>query len=95
MSTVPHLPTLRKGKAYDSLTKVEVKNHRTGEVMAEVSQVNAGIIRRDLSRIDEARAALKKFTVAAPCPSEIAGTLRRRKSTSPPSRSPAACHTSW
>ncbi len=64
MSTVPHLPTLRKGKAYDSLTKVEVKNHRTGEVMAEVSQVNAGIIRRDLSRIDEARAALKKFTVA-------------------------------
>ncbi len=63
-STVPHLPTLRKGKPYDSLTKVEVKNHRTGEVMAEVSQVNAGIIRRDLGRIDEARAALKKFTVA-------------------------------
>lgn len=64
MSNVPHLPTLRKGKPYDSLTKVEVKNHRTGEVMAEVSQVNAGIIRRDLGRIDEARAALKKFTVA-------------------------------
>jgi acyl-CoA reductase-like NAD-dependent aldehyde dehydrogenase len=64
MSNVPHLPTLRKGKPYDSLTKNEVKNHRTGEVMAEVSQVNAGIIRRDLGKMGDARKALKKFTVA-------------------------------
>ena len=32
--------------------------------MATVSQVNAGIVRKDLGRIGEARAALKKFTVA-------------------------------
>lgn len=60
--SIPHLPALRRGKPYDSLDKVQVKDHRTGEVMAEVSQVNAGIIRKDLSRIDEARDALKKFT---------------------------------
>ena len=64
MTQIPHLPALRKGRAYDSLDKVQVKNHRTGEVMAEVSQVNAGIIRKDMAKINEAREALKKFTVA-------------------------------
>lgn len=60
--SVPHLPALRKGAPYESLEKVDVKDHRTGEVMAQVSQVNAGILRRDLARIGSARAALKKFT---------------------------------
>jgi acyl-CoA reductase-like NAD-dependent aldehyde dehydrogenase len=60
--SLPHLPALRKGKPYESLDQIEVKDHRTGEVLATVSQVNAGIIRRDLNRIGEARAALKKFT---------------------------------
>lgn len=31
--------------------------------MAEVSQVNAGILRKDLAKMNEARAALKRFTV--------------------------------
>src|SRR5688500_15266307 len=61
---LPHLPALRRGKPYESLDSVEVLNHRTGEPMARVSQVNAGIVRKDLARIGEARAALKKFTVA-------------------------------
>ncbi len=61
---LPHLPALRRGKPYESLDKTEVLNHRTGQVMATVSQVNAGIVRKDLARIGEARAALKKFTVA-------------------------------
>ena len=61
---LPHLPALRRGKPYESLDKTEVLNHRTGQVMAVVSQVNAGILRKDLGRIGEARAALKKFTVA-------------------------------
>ncbi|MDB6148697.1 MAG: aldehyde dehydrogenase [Chthoniobacter sp.] len=38
-------------------------NHRTGEPMARVSQVNAGIIRKDLAKIADARDALKRFTV--------------------------------
>ena len=52
---LPHLPALRLGRAYESLDKADVLNHRTGEPMAAVSQVNAGIIRRDLVR-PEARA---------------------------------------
>src|SRR6188768_4212624 len=62
MSSIPHLPALRKGQPYESLDKVDVKDHRTGEVLAQVSQVNAGIIRRDIARIGDARGDLKKFT---------------------------------
>lgn len=61
---LPHLPALRRGQPYQSLESVEVVNHRTGQPLARVSQVNAGIVRKDLGRIGEARAALKKFTVA-------------------------------
>jgi acyl-CoA reductase-like NAD-dependent aldehyde dehydrogenase len=61
---LPHLPALRRGKPYESLDKVEVISHRTGLPMATVSQVNAGILRKDLAKIGEARAALKKFSVA-------------------------------
>ncbi len=64
MSTVPHLPVLRLGRNYESLDKFEVKDHKTGEVKALVSNVNAGIVRRDLAKLDSARAALKKFTCA-------------------------------
>src|SRR4029453_5069370 len=63
MSQIPHLPALRKGQPYESLDKVDVKDHRTGEVLAQVSQVNAGILRRDLNRIGEGRHTLRKFTV--------------------------------
>ena len=59
---LPHLPALRRGKPYASLDTVEVCNHRTGEPMARVSQVGAGILRKDLGRIGEARAVLKKFS---------------------------------
>ena len=61
---LPHIPVLRRGRPYESLDKINVLDHRTGAVMAEVSSVNAGIIRKDLQRIAESRAALKKFTVA-------------------------------
>src|SRR3954462_4582542 len=61
---LPHIPVLRRGRPYESLDKITVVDHRTGEAKAEVSTVNAGIIRKDLQRIGESRAALKKFTVA-------------------------------
>ncbi len=61
--SVPHIPVLRRGKAYESLDKINIANHRTGETIAQVSSVNAGIIRKDLQRIGESRAALKKFSV--------------------------------
>ena len=59
---LPHLPALRRGKPYASLDTVEVLNHRTGEPIARVSQVGAGILRKDLGRIGEVRAVLKKFS---------------------------------
>src|ERR1044071_7245584 len=63
MSLVPHIPVLRRGRSYESLDNVKVTNHRTGEIIAQVSTINAGIIRKDLQRIGESRAALKRFTV--------------------------------
>jgi acyl-CoA reductase-like NAD-dependent aldehyde dehydrogenase len=64
MSNIPHIPAVRRGKAYESLEQTEVKDFRTGEVKATVSQVNAGIVRKDLARAAEAQAALKKFPAA-------------------------------
>lgn len=64
MSSLPHLPALRLGRTYASLDQVETRDCRTGAPVAHVSQVNAGIIRKDMAKIGQARAALKKFTCA-------------------------------
>ncbi|MHB8521624.1 MAG: aldehyde dehydrogenase family protein [Limisphaerales bacterium] len=64
MSSIPHLPALRRGRPYASLDQVTVRDHRNGAPLATVSQVNAGILRKDLAKLGESRAALKKFTVA-------------------------------
>ena len=61
---LPHLPALRLGRAYESLEKTDVLDHRSGEPVAAVSHVNAGIIRRDLVRPEASRATLRKFTCA-------------------------------
>lgn len=61
---VPHIPVLRFGRAYESLDKFAVKDHRTGELKATVSSVNAGVIRKDLGKIASARASLNQFTCA-------------------------------
>ncbi len=59
---LPHLPALRLGQPYQSLDCNEVTDFRSRQPLARISQVNAGIIRRDLRRVGEARAALKKLT---------------------------------
>src|SRR3954468_13230501 len=64
MTPLPHIPVLRRGRPYESLDKSEVIDHRTGAALASISQVNAGIIRKDLSRVRESRAALKRLTTA-------------------------------
>jgi len=64
MSTIPHLPALRRGRPYESLDKSQLLDHRTGSPLVAISQVNAGIIRKDMARIGESRAALKRFSVA-------------------------------
>src|SRR5215203_3877541 len=55
-----HLPILRQGVPYKSLDVVRVPHHRTREPFVEISQANAGLIRRDLrpERLQDARRAL-------------------------------------
>ena len=65
-SPLPHLPALRRGKAYASLDQADIKDCRTGQPLARISQVNAGIVRKDFARIGESRAALKKFDSLGP-----------------------------
>ena len=62
MKTIPHLPALRLGEPYQSLNHSEVIDYRDGTIRATLSQVNPGVIRRDLKNISSARAALQKFT---------------------------------
>lgn len=64
MDSIPHLPALRRGRSYESLDKSQLVDHSTGNALVSISQVNAGIIRKDMARIAESRAALKRFTVA-------------------------------
>ena len=58
-----HLPILRHGVPYKSLDVVSVPHHRTREPFVEISQANAGLIRRDLrpERQAAARAALSRI----------------------------------
>ena len=64
MSTIPHLPCLRLGKPYMSLNQSEVIDYRDGSVKATLSQVNAGVMRRDLQQITRGRDALQSFSTA-------------------------------
>jgi acyl-CoA reductase-like NAD-dependent aldehyde dehydrogenase len=56
------LPILRQGRPYYSLDVARVAHHRTREVFAEVSQANAGLIRRDLAKQEIGRSALQNFS---------------------------------
>jgi acyl-CoA reductase-like NAD-dependent aldehyde dehydrogenase len=63
-TTLPHIPALRRGTPYESLDQLNIIDHRTGTPLVSISQVNAGVIRKDLAKVSESRAALKKFTTA-------------------------------
>ena len=57
-----HFPALRFGQPYKSLDLVELTPLQSDQVLAQVSQVNAGIIRRDLRKIHQAQAALARHS---------------------------------
>jgi acyl-CoA reductase-like NAD-dependent aldehyde dehydrogenase len=57
-----HLPILRQGNPYYSLDIARVPHHQTREVFVEVSQANAGLIRRDLGGQDIAQTTLQRFS---------------------------------
>jgi len=60
MSTL-HIPILRHGQPYESVDKITLLHHATGEPIAQVSQANAGLISRDVHRWDHA--VLDQFAI--------------------------------
>ena len=59
-----HIPLLRKGEPYRSLEVQRTPHHRTREPFVEISQANAGLIRRDLRDQAETRRKLTEFRTA-------------------------------
>ncbi len=57
-----HIPILRGGRPYRSVEARPLRDVRTGEVVAELSQANRGLIARDLSAMGEARRALQAMS---------------------------------
>lgn len=53
-----HIPILRKGEPYKSIDLQRIPHFKTRETFVEVSQANAGLIRRDLLDQETARNAL-------------------------------------
>ena len=49
--TIPHIPIVRLGENYKSLDVYELKDHRSGEVVALVSQANGGLIKKDRKKL--------------------------------------------
>ena len=59
-----HLPILRWGVPYRSVSQVVTPHFRTREPLVTMSQANVGLIKRDLLKQAEARALLLKIPVA-------------------------------
>ena len=62
-----HIPVLRWGEPYKSLDTDKVHHFATGEPIAEVSQANAGLIQRDMRKLQRSRDALREI----PCRDRI------------------------
>src|ERR1051325_1572503 len=56
------IPILRHGNPYYSLDIARVPHHQTREIFVEVSQANAGLIRRDLAKQELAQENLARFS---------------------------------
>ncbi|MGB0741383.1 MAG: aldehyde dehydrogenase family protein, partial [Planctomycetaceae bacterium] len=56
------IPVVRWGQPYESLEKADVVHFETGEVMAQMSQANSGLVQMDSRKSDKARAALRQFS---------------------------------
>lgn len=57
------LPILRWGKPYDSVEKADVVHFETGEVLARVHQATGSMVGLDLRRAQQARQALRGFSI--------------------------------
>ena len=59
-----HIPLLRGGRPYRSLEARTLRDVRTGQAVAELSQANPGLIAKDLNEIGAARRALQAMSTA-------------------------------
>jgi acyl-CoA reductase-like NAD-dependent aldehyde dehydrogenase len=73
-----HLPILRRGRPYRSVELARVPHFRTGEPVAEVSQANPGLVRRDL--LEDAQRGMRASLDAIPARELLA--LSRRAAAS-------------
>jgi len=58
-----HIPISRWGEPYKSLDVDQVVHHATGEVLAEASRANAGLVERDMRKAQQARDVLREIPV--------------------------------
>ncbi len=58
-----HFPILRAGQPYKSLSVLDVTNFKTGEKIAELSQANSGLIRKDFSQAEKNKQTLNDLPV--------------------------------
>ncbi len=63
-SVVPHIPVLRQGIEYRSLDVNPITRVNSDEVVAEMSVANAGLLKRDLLSIKNARHVLRDVPAA-------------------------------
>lgn len=59
-----HIPVLRWGEPYRSLDVDKIIHFDTGEVLAEVSRANAGLVERDMRHAQRARDVLREIPIA-------------------------------
>src|SRR5581483_8009541 len=59
-----HIPVLRWGEPYKSLDIDKVVHFASGEVLAEVSRANGGLVERDMRHARRAREALREIPIA-------------------------------
>ena len=61
-----HIPVLRWGEPYKSLEVDKVVHFATGEVLAEVSRANGGLVERDMRHAQRARDVLREIPITRP-----------------------------
>jgi acyl-CoA reductase-like NAD-dependent aldehyde dehydrogenase len=61
--TMLHIPISRWGEPYKSLDLDQVVHFDSGEVLAEVSRANAGLVERDMRHASRARQALREVPI--------------------------------
>src|SRR3954469_15095668 len=58
-----HIPVSRWGEPYKSLDLDKVTHFATGEVLAEVSRANGGLVERDMRHASRAREVLREIPI--------------------------------